>query len=150
MLSLDAKSYNTYIMNTIKFVEDGFIIELINQMCDNKRIINQVKAIEKRYKKAKTINNKYPSKDVNVLGLYISLYAFFRFINKDELLEINLKYYEHLQTQVENNEKTEEQYRQVGQAIITTNQITSYFEHIGTKDIECKFEDDNIIIDVLL
>jgi arginyl-tRNA--protein-N-Asp/Glu arginylyltransferase len=150
MLSLDAKSYNAYIMNTIEFVEDDFIIELINQMCDNKRIIKQIKAIEKRYKKAKAINNKYPSKDANVLGLYISLYAFFRFINKDEILEFDLKYYEQLQTQVENNEKTEEQYRQVGQAIITTNQITSYFEHIGTKDIDCKFEDDLIVIDVLL
>jgi arginyl-tRNA--protein-N-Asp/Glu arginylyltransferase len=150
MLSLDAKSYNAYIMNTIQFIEDDFIIELINQMCDNKRIIKQIKAIEKRYKKAKIINNKYPSKDANVLGLYISLYAFFRFINKDEILEFDLKYYEQLQTQVENNEKTEEQYRQVGQAIITTNQITSYFEHIGTKDIDCKFEDDLIVIDVLL
>jgi hypothetical protein len=150
MLSLDAKSYNAYIMNTIQLVEDDFIIELINQMCDNKRIIKQIKAIDKRYKKAKGINDKYPSKDANILGLYISLYAFFRFINKEEILEFDLKYYEHLQTQVENNEKTEEQYRQVGQAIITTNEITSYFEHIGTKDIDCKFEDDIIVIDVLL
>jgi hypothetical protein len=148
MLTLDANSFNAYIHNTLKYTDPEFIMDFIDEFCVNKRVKRQLKNIEKRFRKATKKVNTFPSKDANIVGIYMNLYALYRSANKEALHKVDMEYYDYLLVEVENNRRTEDDYRRAGKAIMTTNQLTNYFDAIPQgKDLECRFVDGNLVID---
>jgi hypothetical protein len=146
-LLLNAYSYNSYIKNNLQNFDEKHTKRIIPLQFPNPAIRKQIYALEKRYRNNKIKHEKFPTKNTDLLFVYMNMYALMNIHNKAAILELETRYYESLYEKVLRNEITEEKYRMVGDAIKTTNDITKSFEELSD-DFNATFDtsDNDICI----